>query len=83
MVDNIQQRLAIVLHRGYQLQRTNRELIEAHIALFLNTRNARNMGNLRMQRLLQVLQNGTSSNDATLQMVDAKTLQRLHVEVLV
>ena len=37
---------------------------------------------LRVQRLFQVLQDGTGSNDATLQVVDAKALQRLHVEVL-
>lgn len=40
------------------------------------------MGYLCVQRLLQVLQDGTSSNDATLQVVDAKTLQRLNIEVL-
>ena len=38
---------------------------------------------LCMQRLFQILQDGTSSYHATLQMVDAKALQRLHVEVLV
>ena len=41
------------------------------------------MGYLRVQRLLQILQNSTSSNNSTLQVVNAKALQRLHVEVLV
>ena len=41
------------------------------------------MAYLRMQRLLQILQDGTSSYDATLQVVDTETLQRLHLKVLV
>ena len=38
---------------------------------------------LRVQRLLQVLQDGTSSNDTTLQVIHTKTFQRLYVEVFV
>ena len=41
------------------------------------------MGYLCVQRLLQVLQDGSSSYDATLQVVDTKALHRLDVEVLV
>ena len=82
MVDDIQQRLTIVLHRSYQFQRTDGKLVKTHIALFLYSRDAGDMGYLRVQRLFQILQDGTSSNDTTLQVVNAKALQRLHIEVL-
>ena len=83
MVNDIQQRLAVVLHGCDELQRADGELIEAHIAFFLDTRDTRNMCYLRVQRLFQILQDGASGNDTTLQMVDAKAFQRLHVEVLI
>ena len=38
---------------------------------------------LRVQRLLQVLQDGASSDDTTLQMVYAKAFQRLHIEMAI
>ena len=41
-----------------------------------------NVGYLRMQRLFQVLQNGTAGYDAVLQVLHAKAFQRLHVKVL-
>ena len=41
------------------------------------------MTNLRVQRLLQVLQNGSCGDDTILQVVYAKALQRLHVEVAI
>ena len=41
------------------------------------------MSYLCMQRLLQILQNGTSSYHTILHVVNAKTLQRLHIEVLI
>ena len=40
------------------------------------------MCNLRVERLFQVLQNGTSGNDTTLKVVDAEPFQRPHLEVL-
>ena len=38
---------------------------------------------LRVQRLFQILQNGTSGNDTILQVVNTKALQRLHIEVAI
>ena len=82
MVNNVEQRLTVVLHRTKQFQRTDGKLIQTHITLFLDARKRGDVGNLRVQRLFQILQDSTSSNDTTLQMVNAKTLQRLYVEVL-
>ena len=41
------------------------------------------MANLRVQRLLQVLQDGSCGDDTIFQVVYAKALQRLHVEVAI
>ena len=41
------------------------------------------MGYLRVQRLVQILQNSPCGYDATLQVVDSKAFQRLDIEVLV
>ena len=83
MVNHIEQRLTVVLHRRDKLQRTHRKLIQTYVFVFFDTGNRGDMCYLRMQRLLQILQDGTSSNNTTLQVIDAKTLQRLHVEMLV
>ena len=80
---HIQQRLAIILHRIQQLQRAHCKLIQTYILIFLNARDRGDMSYLCMQRLLQILQNSTSSYHTILHVVDAKTLQRLHIEVLI
>ena len=82
-VDDVEEALAVFLHRIDKLQGAYGELVEAHVALFLDARDAGDMSYLRMQCLFQVLQDGPRSDDPTLQVVDAKSLERTDVEVLV
>ena len=82
-VYHVEERLAVLLHGTDQLQRSDGKLVETHVAFLLDTGDASNMTYLGVQRLFQILQDGSSSHYPTLQMVDAKALQRLHVEVLI
>ena len=82
MVNDVQQRLAAFLHGANQFEGANGKLVQTDILLLLNTAQRGDVAYLRVQRVFQVLQNGTSGNDTTLQVVNAKALQRLYIEVL-
>ena len=81
-VYHIEQRLTVFLHRIDQFQRTDGELVQAHVFILLDARDSRDMPYLCVLRLFQILQDGTCSDDAALQMVHAKALQVLYSEVL-
>ena len=82
-VDDVEQRLAVLLHGLQQLQRADGKLVEPDEALLLNARQRSDVGYLRVQRLFQVLQHGSGSHDAVLHVVDTEALERLHLEVAV
>ena len=82
LVDDVEQRDAALLHGIHQLERADGELVEAHIFLFLDAREAGDMTDLRVLGLLQVVQDGTCGNHTVVQMVHSKALQVLHAEVL-
>ena len=64
-----------------QFKTSDGKLIEPNIQVFLNTGNGGDMTNLRMLRLLKLLQDSTRCNHTTLQMLYTKTFQVLHIEV--
>ena len=72
LVDDIEQRLAIILHGMNQFETANRELIEAYILIFLDARDAGDMTNLGVLCLFEILQDSTSCDDTRLQMIHTK-----------
>ena len=64
-----------------QFETTNGEFVETNIFVFLDARDRGDVAYLRVLRLFKVLQDGSSSDGAILQMIHAKTLQVLHVEM--
>ena len=64
LVDDIQQRLSILLHGINQLQTADGELIQSYILIFLDARDRCDMANLGVLSLLKILQNGSSSDDS-------------------
>ena len=80
-VDDIQERLTVFLHRVHQLQRANGKFVQTHIPVFLNARNTCDMTYLSVLSLFEILQDSSSCNNTRMEMIDAKTLQVLHIEV--
>ena len=64
LVNHVEQRLAIFLHRMNELQTANRELIQTHKLIFLDAGNTGNMTDLCMLSLFKILQNGPCSYHA-------------------
>ena len=80
-VDNIQQARTTIIHTAQQFQTSDSEFIQAHIAVFLNTRKRSDMADLIMLRHVQILQNGTRSDDAVLKMLHTKAFQILRFKM--
>ena len=66
----------------YQLQTADGELIQTHVLILLNTRDRSDMSYLCVLSLLELLKNGSCSDNSRLQMVDTKTLKVLNLEVV-
>ncbi len=82
LINHIQQRLAVLLHRIHQLKRTDCELIQSDIPFLLDTREGSDMTDARMQRYLQILKDRSAGNNTVMQMIYAESLQVLHLEML-
>ena len=74
LVDDIQQRLTVILHRMNQFEAADGELIQSHIPILLNTGNRGDMAYLCVLCLFEVLQDGPSGDDTVLQVIHAKAL---------
>ena len=64
-----------------QFEAADGEFIETNIFVFFYTGDRGDMAYLRVLGLLEILQDGSSSDDATLQVVHPKALQVLDIEV--
>ena len=81
-VDDIEQATSAIIHITNQLKATHRKLIQTDIFVFLNTGQRGDMPNLCMLRHREILQDGTGSNDAVLQVLHAETFQVLRFKML-
>ena len=82
MVDDLQQRLAVVLHGLEQFQRADGEFVQSHILFLLDARQRCDVRDVVVLRHFQILQDDTACHDAILQMLHAEALQALHAKVL-
>ena len=64
-----------------QFKAADGELIQSHILILLDAGDAGDMADLGVLCLFEIYQDGSSGDDTTLQMVYAKALQVLHIEV--
>ena len=62
-VDDIEQRLAVVLHGVDQFEAADGELIQSYILILLDARDRCDMAYLGVLGLFEILQNGSSSDD--------------------
>ncbi len=82
LVYHVQQTAAAIVHAAHQLQAAHCELIQADILILLDACQRSNMPNLRMLRHDEVLQDGSRSYDAVLEMLYTEAFQVLHLEML-
>ena len=81
LVDDVEQRDAVLVHRGEQLQVADGELVEAYEAVLLDAAQGGDVSQLEVLCHLHILHDGPGSHDAVLQVVHAKALQVLHLKV--
>ena len=81
LVNNIQQRNSPFVHGSQQLQVADGITVQTDIALLLNAGDADDMLDVAVEGDVKVVQHSPSSHDAILQMLNAKTLQVLRLEV--
>ena len=81
-VDDAEQRTAPVVHRAHQLEAAHSKLIEPDVFVFLDAGQRRDVAYLRVLRHDEVLQDGSRSDDAVLQVLHAEAFQILHLEML-
>ena len=81
LVDDVEQRQTIVLHRSHQFQTSDGESVHAHELILFDARKRRDMVDLRMLGNLQILHDGTAGDDAILKMFHTEAFQRLGLEV--
>ena len=74
-VDDIEKRRTILLHRSHQLQAADGKAVHAHKFILLDARESRDMLDLGMLSNLQVLHDGTASDDTILQVLHTETFQ--------
>ena len=81
LVDDRQKTVAPFVHRAQQFKASHCELIHPHITVLLYLTDASDVGNVRVQRLFQIIQHCTCCHDAILQMLHPITLQVLRSKV--
>ena len=81
-VDDVQEALAIVEHRVDQLQVAHGEAVEAHIMVFLNARQARDMSGLRVLGLFEVAHYCARRHNGCFEMVDPETFEVLYLKMV-
>ena len=59
LVDDIQQRLAIILHRMNQFQTADRKLVQSHVPILFDAGYRSDMSYLGMLCLFEILQDGS------------------------
>ena len=82
MVEHIEERRAVVLHRVQQLKGAYGKAVEAHVAFLVDACERRYVAYVRVLGHLEVVEYRPGGHDAAAQMVYAKALERLHAEVL-
>ena len=81
-INNIEQTTSTVVHATDKLQAAHGKFIQTHIFVLFNTRQCRDVSDLRMLRHIQVLQNSPGSNDTIFKMLYSETFQILCFKVL-
>ena len=81
-VEHGEQRSAVAVVGRNQFEIANRELVESHIALFLNAGDAGDVLNVVVLRLLEISENRPRRRGGCVEMIDAEAFEVLHVEVL-
>ena len=81
-VEHGEQRSAVAVVGRDEFEIANRELVESHIALFLNAGDAGDVLNVVVLRLLEISENRPRRRGGCVEMIDAEAFEVLHVEVL-
>ena len=76
-VDDIEQRTPVFLHGLEQFERAYGEAVEAHILLFLEAGQRGDVADMGVLGNLEILHDGSGGYDAVVEMVYAKSLERL------
>ena len=81
LVDDVEERNAAFVHAAHQLEVPDREFVKTHKPIFFDTTQSRDVAKQLVLRHLHVLQDNSGCDDATLQVLHAKTFQVLHLEM--
>ena len=81
-VDDVEQRLAVVVHGCHEFQVADGEFVQAHIALGLDARQVGNVSQLGVLGDVQVVQDGAAGDDGIVHGRDAEALEAACLEVL-
>ena len=81
-VDDVEQRLAVVVHGCHEFQVADGEFVQAHIALGLDARQVGDVSQLGVLGNVQVVQDGTAGDDGIVHARDAEAFQVLGLEML-
>ena len=81
-VDDIEQRLAVVTHGGYQFQVADGKLVQTYITLCLNARQVGDVTQLGVLGDVEIVEDGTAGDDGIVHARDTEALEVLCLKVL-
>ena len=81
LVDDVEERYAALVHAAHEFEVPDGELVKTNEAVFLDATQSRDVSEQLVLRHLHVLQDDAGCHDAALEVLHAKTLQVLHLEV--